>query len=102
MDNPLTEEDRRNLPTASIDQTTDAPPEIEQDEPPQAARDADAMMRMIVGTLSPDPDEIQRGLDKIQGQQSPSSGKEVNMRLVVLAVALVFLMFAFDIVFLKM
>ena len=102
MDNPLTGQESRSIPVDHLDRTNGAASDAEHAEIADSAKDADAMLRMIVGSISPDPDEIRRGLDKHQARRSSSPGKELNMRLVILSVALVFLVFALDLVFLKM
>lgn len=102
MDTSLTEGKGKEISSARQPSTTAISTETEQTDINEAAQDADIMMRMIVGSLSPDPDEIQRGLDKGHTRRSSIPDKEINMGLVILAVALVVLVFALDLVFLKM
>ena len=99
MEEPLTGEARRDLPTECPSQAT--PAAAEQPESVDPAGDADMMMRSIIGSISVDPDDVRRGIEK--NSRLPSTAeKEVNIRLVILAVALVFLVFGLDLVFLKM
>jgi hypothetical protein len=102
MDTSLTEGKGKETPSVHYPSTTVISTETKHTDMSEAAKDADIMMRMIVGSISPDPDEIQRGLDMGQTRKSTTSGKEINMGLVILSVALVILVFALDLVFLKM
>jgi hypothetical protein len=102
MDTSLTEGKDKEIPSVRLPSTTAISTETEHTDMNEAARDADIMLRMIVGSISPDPDEIQRGLDKRQTRRSSPPGQEINIGLVILAVALVILVFALDLVFLKM
>lgn len=102
MDTSLTEGKGKETPSVRCPSTTVISKETENTDMNETAKDADIMMRMIVGSISPDPDEIQRGLDKGQNLLSSTSGKEINKGLVILAVALVILVFALDLIFLKM
>lgn len=102
MDDPLTGAEKQGLPNGRLSQTARAPGAIEHTDIEETARDADIMMRMIVGSISPDPDDIQRGLNKNKRPLSPAPVNDVNIHLVVLAVAIVALVFALDLVFLKM
>ena len=65
----------------------------------ETARDADTLMRTIIGSLSLDPDDIERDLKKKARPSPPLPEKELNFRLVIFAVVLVFLVFALDLVF---
>lgn len=102
MDTSLTEGKGKEIPSVRYPSTTVISKETENTDMNETAKDADIMMRMIVGSISPDPDEIQRGLDKGQNLLSSTPGKEINKGLVILAVALVILVFALDLIFLKM
>lgn len=102
MDDPLAGAEKQGLPNGRLSQTTSVPDAIEHTDIDETARDADIMMRMIVGSISPDPDDIQRGLKKNKRPLPPAPLNAVNSRLVVLAAALVALVFALDLVFLKM
>ncbi len=99
MDEPLAGEAPREIPTESHPQATPAAAEKPGSVDP--ACDADMMMRSIIGSISVDPDDVRRGIEK--NSRLPSTAeKEVNIRLVILAVALVFLVFGLDLVFMKM
>jgi hypothetical protein len=102
MDTSLTGGKGKKIPSVRHPSTTVISTETEQTDMNETAKDADIMMRMIVGSISPDPDEIQRGLDKRHTRRSSTPGQEINVGLVILSVALVILVFALDLVFLKM
>lgn len=99
MDDPLTGKVRRDIPTESHSQAT--PSSLEPSDRADPARDADTMMRTIIGSISVDPDDVRRRIEK-NSRLSSTAEKEVNIRLVILAVALIGLVFGFDLVFLKM
>lgn len=99
MDEPLTGETPREIPTESHPQATQSA--TEQQESVDPASDADTMMRTIIGSISVDPDDVRRRIEK-NGRPLSTAEKEVNIRLVILAVALVFLVFGLDLVFMKM
>ena len=100
MEKPLTGEERIDTPADRQSQTTrSATAHTDMDE---AAKDADLMLRTIVGSISADPDEIKRRLNEKQSPLSPAPTNDVNIPLVILAVALTALLFTLDLVFLKM
>lgn len=101
MTTPLAGEKRNDIPTGCQSPTTREQDAVAHTEIAETAKDADIMMRMIVGSISPDPDDVRRNLVKNQDRPSASEA-DVNLHLVILAVALVTLVFAFDLVFLKM
>ena len=102
MDTPLCEEKRHTIRSAhqcepSVAETATAPNDIAE-----TARDADTLMRTIIGSISFDPDDIERDLKKKARHRSAVPERAVNLRLVILAVVLVFLIFALDLVFQRM
>jgi hypothetical protein len=99
MTDPVTGETSRGIPAERHLQATRSV--AEDTDIAETARNADIMMRTIVGSISADPDDLRRRLENKQ-DLLPLSEKDVNMRLLILAVALIFLVFGFDLVFLKM
>jgi len=102
MATPLAREKPNGIPADGQSPTTREQDATAPTETVETARDADIMMRMIVGSISPDPDDVRRNLAKNQSRLSPASEADLNIRLVILAVGLVTLVFALDLVFLKM
>jgi len=99
MTDPVTGETSRSIPDERHLQTTRSA--AEDTDIAETARNVDIMMRTIVGSISADPDDLQRRLENKQ-DLLPISEKDVNMRLLILAVVLIFLVFGLDLVFLKM
>jgi hypothetical protein len=96
----FTDEKGQTPRTASPPSETGVGAKTDQPDGHETARDTGIMMDMIIGSISPDPDEIQRGLDKRQARLASPSDNNVSLGLVVLTVVLVFLVFALDLVFL--
>ena len=67
----------------------------------ESVGDADRMLRMIVGSTYLDPQDIRRKLDDSASRDAAEPGQDLNFSLVILAAALVFLLFACDLIFLK-
>jgi hypothetical protein len=67
----------------------------------QSAADADRMLRMIVGSTYIDPQDIRRKLDDQASRDAADPGRDLNFGLVILAAALVFLIFACDLIFMR-
>lgn len=99
MTDPVTEETSSGIPAERHLQATRSA--AEDTDIAETARNVDIMMRTIVGSISADPDDLQRRLENKQ-DLLPISEKDVNMRLLILAVVLIFLVFGLDLVFLKM
>jgi len=101
METPITHPeirpDQTARPSHSIGTDT-APEEVDAVE---AAEDADRMMRMIVGSVYLDPHDIRRKLDDHSSGVANARGRDIHFGLVAAAVALVFLIFALDLIFLK-
>ena len=99
MDTPLSGGKCTTTRTVHHSQTPGAETVTAQNDIAETARDADTLMRTIIGSLSLDPDDIERDLKK-KARHSPAlPEKELNFRLVIFAVVLVFLVFALDLVF---
>ena len=99
MDAPLTHaKTNKDAATRPIEARETAPGANEAN---QSARDADRMLRMIVGSIDLNPQDIQRKLDDQASLDAAGPGRDLSFGLVVLAVALVFLLFAFDLFFMK-
>jgi hypothetical protein len=88
----------QTLHPSSADEATE---ESQPTDMAETARDAGIMLHMIVDSISPDPEEIQRGIYKRQARRASSPRREVHTGLVVLTVVLVFLVFALDLIFLR-
>ena len=101
MGPPLTDENSNAIQSLDPPSATESTGESQQTDMAEAARDADILMHMLVDSISPDPEEIQRGIDKRQARMASSSRQEVHTGLVILTVVLVFLVFAFDLIFLQ-
>ena len=99
MDTPLSGRTSNTTRTAHHSQTPGAETVTAQNDIAETARDADTLMRTIIGSLSLDPDDIERDLKKNARHGPALPEKELNFRLVIFAVVLVFLVFAFDLVF---
>jgi hypothetical protein len=98
MDTPLSGGKCTTTRTVHHSQTPGAETVTAQNDIAETARDADTLMRTIIGSLSLDPDDIERDLKK-KARPSPTlPEKELNFRLVIFAVVLVFLVFALDLV----
>ncbi len=98
MDTPLSGGKCNTTRTVDHSQTPGAETVTAQNDIAETARDADTLMRTIIGSLSLDPDDIERDLKK-KARPSPAlPEKELNFRLVIFAVVLVFLVFALDLV----
>ena len=67
----------------------------------ESAGDADRMLRMIVGSICLDPQAIQRELNDQASHDAAGPDQDLSFGLVVLAAALVCLLFAFDLFFMK-
>ena len=101
MGSPLTDEKGNAIQSLDPPSATENTGESRQTDMADAAKDADIMMHMIVDAISPDPDEIQRGIDKRQARMASSPRQEVHTGLVILTVVLVFLVFALDLIFMQ-
>jgi len=99
MDTPLSGGKSNTTRTAHHSQTPGTETVRTQNDIAEPARDADTLMRTIIGSLSLDPDDIERNLKKKARQGPAIPEKELNLRLVIFAVVLVFLVFALDLVF---
>jgi hypothetical protein len=92
--NPIDNSDRRTV----AEEADPAPGTNAADE---SARNADRMLRMIVGSTYIDPQVIRRKLDDSASRDAAEPGQDLNSGLVILAAALVFLLFACDLIFMK-
>ena len=99
MDTPLSGGKCSTTRTVHHSQTPGAETVTAQNDIAETARDADTLMRTIIGSLSLDPDDIERDLKKNARHGPALPEKELNFRLVIFAVVLVFLVFALDLVF---
>lgn len=99
MDTPLSGEKCNTTRAAAHPQTPGAETVPAQNDIAETARDADTLVRTIIGSLSLDPDDIERDLKKKARHCPALPEKELNFRLVIFAVVLVFLVFALDLVF---
>jgi hypothetical protein len=101
MDTPLTHRRDNNdtVPRSARPGAADAAPGA--DDAVDPAGDADRMLRVIVGSTYLDPQEIRRKLDDLAPSDPAAPGPDLHFGLVLLAVALVFLIFAFDLIFSK-
>lgn len=99
MDTPLSGGKSNTTRTAHHSQAPGAETVTAQNDIEETARDADTLMRTIIGSLSLDPDDIERDLKKNARHGPALPEKELNFRLVIFAVVLVFLVFALDLVF---
>ena len=98
MDTPLSGEKSNATRTAHQSQTPGAETVTTHDDITETARDADTLMRTIIGSLSLDPEDIERDLKKKARPCPALPEKELNFRLVIFTVVLVFLIFALDLV----
>jgi hypothetical protein len=99
MDTPLSGGKSNTTRTAHHSQMPGAETVTAQNDIAETARDADTLMRTIIGSLSLDPDDIERDLKKKAHHFPAIPEKELHFRLVIFAVALVFLVFALDLIF---
>ena len=99
MDTPLSGRTSNTTRTAPHSQTPGAETVTAQNDIAETARDADTLMLTIIGSLSLDPDDIERDLKKNARHDPALPEKELNFRLVIFAEVLVFLVFALDLVF---
>jgi hypothetical protein len=99
MDTPLGRGKRHTIRSVHQSEPSVAEKAASQDHIPEPARDADTLMRTVIGSISFDPDEIERDLKKKAHHHSAAPERETNLRLVIFAVILVFLVFALDLVF---
>jgi hypothetical protein len=102
MDTPLSAGKCNTTRAAHHPQTPGAETVTAQNDIAETAQDADTLMRTIIGSLSLDPDDIERDLKKKAHQSPALPEKELNFRLVIFVVVLVFLVFALDLVFQRM